>query len=65
MDDKQRALQGGDSGAEIVIGTSAESRLVRMIAGVDEEFGRMPPDGKGMPLSADMPAPVITRTRTR
>jgi hypothetical protein len=24
-----------------------------MIAGTDEEFGRMPPDGKGTPLTAE------------
>ena len=53
LDQKKRALEGGDSGAEIVPGKSAESRLVRMIAGIDEEFGRMPPDEKGKPLSAE------------
>ncbi len=52
LDQKTRALQGGDSGAEIVPGKSAESRLVRVMAGVDEDFGQMPPDGKGKPLSA-------------
>jgi hypothetical protein len=51
LDQKKRALEGGDSGAEIVPGKSAESRLVRMIAGTDEDFGRMPPDGKGTPLT--------------
>src|SRR5687767_7495116 len=53
LDQKKRALEGGDSGAEIVAGKSAESRLVRLIAGIDEEFGQMPPDGKGKPLSAE------------
>ena len=52
LDDKKRAMEGGDSGAEIVVGKSAESRLVRVIAGLDDDFGRMPPDGKGTPLSA-------------
>src|SRR5438477_9703435 len=37
LDLKKRALDGGDSGAEIVPGKSAESRLVRMIAGIDED----------------------------
>ena len=37
LDLKKRALEGGDGGAEIVPGKSAESRLVRVIAGVDEE----------------------------
>ena len=53
LDQKKRALEGGDSGAEIVPGKSAESRLVRMIAGIDEDFGRMPPDGKGTPLDGE------------
>src|SRR4051812_17118791 len=53
LDQKKRALDGGDSGAEIVAGQSAESRLVRMIAGIDEDFGQMPPKEKGKPLSAE------------
>ncbi|HEX5102988.1 MAG TPA: DUF1549 domain-containing protein, partial [Pirellulaceae bacterium] len=53
LDQKKRALEGGDSGAEIVPGKSAESRLVRMIAGIDEDFGRMPPEDKGTPLTAE------------
>jgi hypothetical protein len=53
LDQKQRALAGGDSGAEIVAGKSGESRLVRVMAGVDEDFGLMPPEGKGKPLSAE------------
>ena len=52
LDLKQRALQGGDSGAEVVPGKSGESRLIRMVAGIDEEFGQMPPEGKGKPLTA-------------
>src|SRR5262245_46880748 len=53
LDQKKRALDGGDSGAEIVPGKSAESRLVRVIAGADDEFGQMPPKEKGKPLSAE------------
>src|SRR5262249_15353739 len=52
LDDKQRALTGGDSGAEIVPSKSADSRLGRMSSGTDEDFGRMPPEGKGQPLTA-------------
>jgi hypothetical protein len=52
LDQKKHALTGGDSGPEIVPRKSADSRLVRVIAGSDEEFGRMPPVGKGEPLSA-------------
>src|SRR5262249_23687195 len=53
LDQKQRALIGGDSGAEIVAGKSAGSRLVRVIAGTDEDFGLMPPQGKGKQLTPD------------
>jgi hypothetical protein len=53
LDDKKRALEGGDSGAEILPGKSSESRLVRVIAGNDEDFGVMPPDGKGKRLSVE------------
>jgi hypothetical protein len=52
LDQKKRALEGGDSGAEIVPGKSAESRLVRLAAGIDEDFGVMPPEGKGTKLTA-------------
>jgi hypothetical protein len=52
LDQKQRALIGGDSGAEIVAGKSEESRLVRVVAGIDADIGQMPPDGKGARLSA-------------
>jgi hypothetical protein len=52
LDQKQRALIGGDSGAEIVPGKSAESRLIRVVVGIDEDIGQMPPEGKGKKLSA-------------
>jgi hypothetical protein len=51
LDQKQRALDGGDHGKVIVPGKSAESRLVHLIAGLDEETGLMPPDGMGTPLT--------------
>jgi hypothetical protein len=47
-----RALAGGDNGPAIVPGKSAESRLIRYVAGLDEE-NQMPPDGAGDPLSAE------------
>jgi mono/diheme cytochrome c family protein len=52
LDQKKRALDGGDLGREIVPGKSAESRLVRLVAGIDDELGLMPPDGKGKRLTA-------------
>lgn len=45
-----RALTGGDSGPAIVPGKSAESRLIRYVAGIDED-NMMPPDGAGERLS--------------
>ncbi len=52
LDQKKRAVQGGDSGAEFVAGKSADSRLIRLVAGIDEDFGLMPPEGKGTRLTA-------------
>src|SRR5262245_21245537 len=51
LDQKRRALDGGDHGKAIAPGKSADSRLVHLIAGVDEEIGLMPPDGMGTPLT--------------
>ncbi|HUE74963.1 MAG TPA: PSD1 and planctomycete cytochrome C domain-containing protein [Pirellulaceae bacterium] len=51
LDHKKRAFDGGDHGKAIVPGKSAESRLVHLIAGLDEEIGLMPPDGMGTPLT--------------
>lgn len=44
LDDKVSALKGGNSGAVIVPGKSAESRLVRLVAGLEEKKV-MPPGG--------------------
>jgi len=49
-----KALAGGESGTTIVPGDAAESYLVEMVA-----QGKMPPKGKGTPLSA---AEVATLT---
>jgi Protein of unknown function (DUF1553)/Protein of unknown function (DUF1549)/Planctomycete cytochrome C len=51
LHDPQRALAGGDNGPAIIPGKSAESRLIRYVAGLDEE-NTMPPEGAGEPLSA-------------
>ncbi len=56
LDDRKRALQGGDSGRVIEPGNSAASPLVHMVAGIDEDFGIMPPEGEGTPLSRDQVA---------
>ena len=51
LDLKKRALEGGDNGAVIKLGKSADSRLVLLVAGLDKETGPMPPEGKGKPLT--------------
>ena len=51
LDLKKRALDGGDNGAVIKPGKSAESRLVLLVSGLDKETGPMPPKGKGKPLT--------------
>ena len=49
---KAPALAGGDDGPAIVPGKSAESRLIRYVAGLDDDHP-MPPDGSGKPLTAE------------
>lgn len=44
LDQKAKALAGGDLGQAIVPGKSADSPLVRMVAGLEEGL-RMPPEG--------------------
>src|SRR5262249_38272833 len=45
LDDRAAALKGGNSGQIIVPGKSADSRLYRVVAGLDREI-KMPPTGK-------------------
>ncbi len=47
----ERAFAGGDSGPAIVPGKSAESRLIRYVAGLEEEK-TMPPEDAGDALSS-------------
>jgi len=53
LDIKTRALDGGDSGKSIIPGDSATSRLIMLVAGLDEDAGIMPPEGEGTPLTSD------------
>ena len=53
LDLKKRALEGGDNGAVIKPGKSADSRLILLVSGLDKETGPMPPEGKGKPLTAE------------
>lgn len=45
LDQKNAALAGGQRGPEIVARKSAESRIVRFVAGVNDEQIVMPPEG--------------------
>lgn len=47
LDAKKAALLGADSGPVFEPGKSAESRLIHLVAGLDEEVGRMPPEDAG------------------
>ena len=49
---RARAMAGGDSGKAIVRDNSAQSLLVHLVAGVEQDR-IMPPDGEGEPLSRD------------
>ncbi|MCA9123975.1 MAG: PSD1 domain-containing protein [Planctomycetaceae bacterium] len=53
LDVKARALEGGDGGKSIVPGDSAKSRLITLVAGLDEDTGIMPPEGEGTPLTPE------------
>jgi hypothetical protein len=50
LHERERALAGGDGGPAIVPGKSAESRLIRLVAGLDPD-NTMPPEGAGEPLT--------------
>lgn len=45
--------QGGDSGPLVIAGSAESSRLVHAISGGGSDVARMPPEGKGEPLSSD------------
>jgi mono/diheme cytochrome c family protein len=53
LDRKKSALAGADSGPVFVDGKSATSRLIHLVAGLDEEVGRMPPEDSGDALTAE------------
>ena len=52
LEGKAEALAGGDEGPAIVPGHGAESRLIRYVAGLDEDHA-MPPEGSGERLTSD------------
>ena len=53
LDHRDGALKGGDSGKAILPGVSTNSPLVLAVAGMHDDIGRMPPKGKGNPLTPE------------
>ncbi|QDU94922.1 PSD1 and planctomycete cytochrome C domain-containing protein [Lignipirellula cremea] len=53
LDTKARALAGGEGGPVIIAGKSDKSRLVLLLAGIDEDSGVMPPEGDGAPFTSE------------
>ncbi len=59
LDQREKALAGGDSGAWFVAGKAAESEIVRRVLADEDE--RMPPvDAQNKPLSAEQIATIKT-----
>jgi hypothetical protein len=50
LDQKAAALKGGENGKVIIPGKSAESRLIRLVGGLDKDLV-MPPKGERLALS--------------
>ena len=57
LHNKHDFFAGGDGGLAIVVGKSAESRLIHFVSGADPDT-KMPPDGESEPLSPDQIALV-------
>ena len=53
LENRDSALRGGDSGKAILPGDSTNSPLVLIVAGLHDEIERMPPKGKGAPLTPE------------
>ncbi len=51
LDTREDAIKGGSEGAAILVGNSAESMMVQLLAGLNEDFDLMP--SKGDPLTAE------------
>ncbi|MEZ6121153.1 MAG: DUF1553 domain-containing protein [Pirellulaceae bacterium] len=47
---RQRVVEGGEHGPILIQGDSQHSRMIHMVAGLDD-VARMPPDGEGDPLT--------------
>lgn len=55
LDLKKSTMEGGDSGPAIEVGNSAESLLIHLVTGLEEDM-QMPPEGHGSPLTTDQVA---------
>lgn len=53
LDSREAALKGGESGVAILPGDSAKSPLIHVVSGVHDDIERMPPKGKGDPLTPE------------
>jgi hypothetical protein len=53
LDVRKKALAGADNGPVIVPKQSTGSRLIHLVAGLDAEVGRMPPEVAGEPLTPE------------
>ncbi|MBT5123700.1 MAG: DUF1553 domain-containing protein [Planctomycetaceae bacterium] len=51
LDHRDSAMIGGDSGPIVVKQRPADSLMLQLIAGLDDDRGRMPPEGEGTPLT--------------
>ena len=56
LDTRKDAISSGSAGEAITVGNSAESLLVKLIAGLDDDYDIMPP--KGDPLTAEQVAVI-------
>lgn len=52
LDSREAALKGGAHGVDLMPGNSSASPLIQIVAGLHPDIERMPPEGKGDPLTA-------------
>ncbi len=53
LDNRESALKGGDNGKAIIPSDSTNSPLILVVAGLHDNIDRMPPKGKGNPLTPE------------
>ena len=62
LDEKQTALKGGENAPNIMPGKSAESPLIKFVAGLDPDL-TMPPKGDKLTPGANRPFACLDRCR--